>query len=99
MKRLFQKSIFVALVAALAVAAMPFVSVSAAGASDPTVPQGQVSNEKLEQVWARQLQAYERLGKGFDRLDDFTAKAQRLIDKANANGKEVSALQAALDAF
>lgn len=99
MKRFFQKSILVALSAALAVTAMPLISASAAGASDPIAPHGQVSNEKLEQVWARQLKVYERLAKGFDRLDDFTARAQRLIDKANANGKDVSAVQAALDAF
>ena len=99
MKLFFRKTILVALLGALAVAAMPLVSASAAGASDPTPPQAQISNEKLEQVWAHQLQVYARLGKGFDRLDGFTAKAQRLIDKANANGKDVSAVQAALDAF
>jgi hypothetical protein len=99
MKRFFQKSILVSLIAALAVAAMPLISASAAGASDPIAAQGQVSNEKLEQVWAHQLKVYERIGKGFDRLDDLIAKAQRLIDKANANGQDVSAVQAALDAF
>jgi len=100
MKLFFNKTILAALITALTIAAMPFVSASAAAASDPTVPpQGQVTNERLEQVWARQLHTYERIGKGFDRLDDFTAKARRLIDKASANGKDLSAVQAALDAF
>ena len=99
MKMLFKKTILLALVAALAVASLPFVRVSAAGADDPQTPSGPVTNGKLEQVWARQQRAYEKLGKGFDRADDFTARAQQLIDRARENGKDVSALQAALDAF
>ena len=99
MKNSFKKTMLLALVAALAVASLPFVGVSAAGADDPTPPQGPVTHEKLEQVWARQQQAYEKLGKGFDRADEFTANAQQLIDRAKANGKDVTALQAALDAF
>ena len=99
MKMLFKKTILLALVAALAVASLPFVRVSAAGADDPQPPSGPVTNGKLEQVWARQQRAYEKLGKGFDRADDFTARAQQLIDRSKENGKDVSALQAALDAF
>jgi hypothetical protein len=100
MKILFKKTILLVLSAALAVTALPLLTARAAGNNDPTPPPTeQVSNEKLEQVWARQLHKYERLGKGFDRLDTFTDKAQRLIDKAKENGKDVSAVQAALDAF
>lgn len=95
--KLFKKTILFALIAALAIASLPLVSASAAGQYDPptTDPTGQVTNEKLEQVWARQLRTYERIG----HTDEFIAKAQRLIDRAKANGKDVSALQAALDAF
>jgi hypothetical protein len=96
MKNLFKKTMLFALVAALAVASLPFVSASAQGANDPTPPPaGQVSNEKLEQVWARQLKAYERMGKA----EEFVAKVQKLLDRATANGKDVSAIQSALDAF
>ena len=95
MKNIFKRTMLLALVAALAVASLPFVSVSAQGANDPTPPAGEVSNEKLEQAWARQLKAYERMGK----TDEFVAKAQQLIDRASAKGKDVSAVQAALDAF
>ena len=101
MKMLFRKTILFALVAALGVAAMPFVSASAAGdtltnAYDPTPPpQGQISNERLERIWARQLRVYERMG----RTDEFVQKVQKLIDRAQENGKDVSAVQAALDAF
>jgi len=96
MKNLFKKTILFALVAALAVASLSFVSVAAQGANDPTPPPaGQVSNEKLEQAWARQLKAYERMGKA----EEFVAKVQKLLDRATANGKDVSAIQSALDAF
>jgi hypothetical protein len=96
MKNILKKTILFALVAALGVASLPFVSVAAQGANDPTPPPaGQVSNEKLEQVWARQLKAYERMGKA----EEFVAKVQKLLDRATANGKDVSAIQSALDAF
>jgi phage-related tail protein len=100
MKLFFKKTILVALVAALGLAAMPFTSASAAGRTDPTTPpQGEISDERLERAWARQLRTYERIGRGFERNDVFIDRAQNLIDKAAANGKDVSALQAALDAF
>lgn len=88
---LFKKTVLLALVAALAtlgVASFPFGSVSAAG-------QGQISNERLEKAWARQLRIYALMG----RTDNFVEKAQSLIDRAKENGKDVSAVQAALDAF
>jgi hypothetical protein len=95
MKNIFKKTMLLALVATLAVASLPFVSVAAQGVNDPTPPVGEVSNEKLEKAWARQLKAYERMGK----TDEFVAKVQKLLDRATANGKDVSAVQAALDAF
>src|SRR3972149_5660612 len=100
MKTLFRKTILFALVAALAVASLPFARVSAAGKYDPTLPpRGEISNQRLEQVWARQLRFYERIGNGFERADRFTDKVQQLIDHAQENGKDVAAVQAALDAF
>jgi len=96
MKNIFKKTILFALIAALGMASLPFVSVAAQGADDPTPPPaGQVSNEKLEKVWARQLKLYERLGK----TEELVAKVQKLLDRATANGKDVSAIQSALDAF
>ena len=93
----FIKTISFALVTALGLASLPAFNVSAAGSNDPTpqptpVP---ITNERLEQVWARQVTAYHRLGK----LDQFIEKVQKLIDRASANGKDVSEVQAALDAF
>jgi hypothetical protein len=57
------------------------------------------SNERLQNAWQREQTIYARLGRFFDQADGRLAKAQELIDKAKGNGKDVSALQAALDAF
>jgi hypothetical protein len=93
---LFKKTILLALVAALGVASLPSVSVFAAGANDPTPPpQGDLTNERLEKIWAHQLRLYEKMGKTVK----FIGKIQQLIDRAGQNGKDVSAVQAALDAF
>lgn len=98
MKSIFKKTLLIALVAALAAASLPLLTVSAAQ-DEPPPPRGEVSNERLERVWARQLRMYEKLGNGFDKSDAFIDRVQELIDKAGANGKDVSAVQAALDAF
>jgi cytochrome c556 len=96
MKLLFKTTILLALIAALVMASLPFVSASAAGLDDPTPPaQTKFTNERLEKIWARQLRRYERFGQAEELID----RVQRLIDRAKANGKDVSALQAALDAF
>ena len=100
MKNIFKKTLLIALVAALAVASVPLMSASAAPSTDdPRPAEREVSAERLEKIWARQLRLYEKIGNGYDRSDNFVEKVQTLIDKAGANGKEVSAVQAALDAF
>jgi uncharacterized protein YukE len=96
MKNLFNKMILAVLAAALVFAAFPVTSAFAQGENPP---KGELTNEKLEQVWARQLKNYEKIGKGFENTDAQIAKFQARIDKAAANGKDVTALQAALDAF
>ncbi len=94
MKQFFKKTILFALIVALAMASLPFTSAFAAGAKDPSTPP-QMTNERLENIWARQIRAYERMG----HTDEFIARVQKLIDRARANGKDVSAMQAALDVF
>jgi len=96
MKNIFNKMILAVLVAALVFAAFPVTSAFAQGENPP---KAELNNEKLEQVWARQLTNYEKIGKGFDDTDAQIAKFQARIDKAADNGKDVTALQAALDAF
>lgn len=107
MKTIFRKTILsigllrlFALLVALGLASLPLVSASAAGAYDPPVPgEKQLSNERLEQTWARQLLRYERIGLGFKYNAAFIDRVQQLIDRAKANGKDASAVQTALDAF
>ncbi len=97
MKNIFKKTILVALVAAtLVFAALPVTSVFAQGVNPP---KGGLTDERLEQIWARQLRRYERLGKAFEDTDAHIARFQRMIDKAAENGKDVTALQTALDDY
>jgi hypothetical protein len=95
-KSLFKTTTLLALAAALTVAGLPLHRVAAAGPDDPNhPPSGELTNERLERIWARQLRAYEKWGKS----EEFVEKAQALIDRASTNGRDVSAVQSALDAF
>ncbi|MCK6569258.1 MAG: hypothetical protein L6Q45_16370 [Anaerolineales bacterium] len=94
MKNKCTKFVTAFLAAALFLAAIPVSSVLAADENPP-----QPTNEKLEAAWARAVKTHERLGKAFEDTDGRIAKLQGMIDKAAANGKDVSQLQAALDAY
>ena len=99
---LFKKSVLVALVAALALAALPVTSAYASGLNDPADPPTgavQLSDERLEQIWARMQRIHERQGHNLERADVMTERVQNLIDRLEENGKDVTAMQAALDAF
>jgi peptidoglycan hydrolase CwlO-like protein len=96
MKTMFNKMILAVMTAALVFAAFP---VTSAYAQDENPPKPELTNERLEQIWARELQAYERVGKAFADVDGSIAKIQARLDKAKENGKDVTALQAALDAY
>lgn len=96
MKNIFKRTALVALVAALGLASLSVFGVSAAEAEEPTTPPtGEMTNERLEKLWAREVRAYEKLGK----TETFISKTQQLIDRAAEHGMDVSAVQAALDAF
>jgi hypothetical protein len=94
MKNVFTKIMTAFLAVALALAAIP---ISSAFAADENPPQP--TDEKLEAAWARVVNIHERMGKAFENTDERIAKFQGMIDKAAANGKDVSQLQAALDAY
>jgi len=98
---LLKKTVMAAALAALVLAALPSAGASALSPAEPPTPPaaGQLSTERLERIWAREQRTYERLGKLFENSDALLEKAQSLIDRAKANGKDVSAVQAALDAF
>jgi hypothetical protein len=96
MKIFFKKTMLLALVAALGLGSLLVIGVSAAGSNDPTPPpQGEMTDERIEQIWSKQLRAYEVLGK----TEEFIGKTRQLLDHAAQKGKNVSAAQAALDAF
>jgi chromosome segregation ATPase len=83
-------------------AVLPITSSYASGLNDPTYPPAdslQPSNERLERVWAHLQQVYKRQGQVLDRADRMAERFQNLIDRMNENGKDTTALQAALDAF
>jgi hypothetical protein len=96
----FKKIVVVAVVAGLGLTALPVASVFAQGLNDTaTPPAPQVAGTRLQQVWAREQSIDQRLGTMFSKSDTVIAKVQKLLDKAKANGKDVSAIQSALDAF
>ncbi len=101
MTNLFKKTALVALLVALLVAALPLTSVFAAASQDTATPPAPtpVSTDRLENAWAREQNAYSRIGQLLDRAPTMIENIQALIDKAKANGKDVSAVQAALDTF
>ena len=88
-------------VAAVLFAAMPIPAAYAQGPLDvptPTAP-GVPTEDRLERVWGRQQIAHDRLGVMFDHVEWRLSQGQQLIDRAKANGKDVTAIQNALDAF
>ena len=59
----------------------------------------QPSSEKLQKAWAREQTIYARVGKILDGANNLISKIQARLDDAKTKGKDVSAVQTALDAF
>ncbi len=93
-----KKTLLIGVVASLGLSALPLASVYALSPNDTPTPT-QISNDKLQQIWAKEQLVYAKIGTLLDRADLMIPKIQALIDKAKQNGKDVSAVQAALDAF
>ena len=97
-----KKTVLIALVVALALAALPVTNANAAGLSEPGDPpadETRFSDVRLERIWERLQRVYERQGQRLDRADALAERIQGLIDRMNENGKDTTTLQAALDAF
>ena len=97
----FKKTFLIAMAATLGFGTLPTANVFALEASaliTPT-PSAQPPADRLERIWAREQTIYTKLGTFLNNSDQLITKAQGLINKAKANGKNTSALQAALDAF
>lgn len=96
-----QRMLLATTVAAMTVMALPVATVYALQPLDsPTpVPPATAGAPRLEAVWERLQVRHDRLGVMFTHIDRRTALAQQLIDRAKTNGKDVTAVQSALDAF
>ena len=94
MKNVFNKLILAVLTAALVFASFPSTSAFAQGQNPP-----KMTTARMEEVWALQLNRYERIGILFNGSDARLARLQTRIDRAKANGKDVTAVQTALDNF
>jgi hypothetical protein len=106
MTTIFRKFILGALIVAFAIAALPLASAFAAGSDDPstppapgTPPNPAVVKVRLEFAFARQQYNVQRIGLAIDNSDVLFTRTQALIDKAKENGKDVSAVQTAFDAY
>jgi hypothetical protein len=95
-----KKTVLFGAVLALGLAALPFHGASAAALQAPAVPPASRQDyPRLERVWALQQRRYEREGNLLAKADTFIQKAQALLDRATRKGWDVSAIQAALNAF
>jgi enamine deaminase RidA (YjgF/YER057c/UK114 family) len=96
-----KKILLVAIIAMLAIVSLPYVDTYALGPAQTVTPPppGQVSIDKLQQIWATEQAAYGKLGKLSTDSAGRISKLQDFINKAKAKGLDVSSLQSALDAF
>jgi len=99
MTQVSRKIVLSVVVMALMVAALPILNASAMGNTEPPPPGTELTTDRLESIWEHQLAFYERIGEGLARADTFVERVQSLIERAEANGNDVSSVQAALDAF
>ena len=90
---LFKKIVLAALVLLIGLAVVPLTGAAAAGLN------AQPDNTRLENLWVRQQAAYQVQSNRLSDAGAFIARAQALIDKANAKGWDTSGVQAALDAL
>jgi hypothetical protein len=98
---LFKKTVLVALVLAIGLAALPSKNILAAGSTDPSAPPAThpLPSAPLEKIWAREQAVYQREDNRLANASTFLARIQSLIDKAKGKGWDTSTIQAALNAF
>ena len=88
-------------IAALAVALAPALPARAQAESDPGTPPApaDTGGARLERAWLRMQRRCGRLGFMFNHVQRRIDHAEELIDRAQANGKNVARLESALAAF
>ena len=97
MTALFKKGALAFLVLAIGLAALPVTGVSAAGLNSQV--NAQPDNSRLQRIWGREQEIYQREGTRLANASNFLARVQALIDKANQKGWDTSSVQAALNAL
>jgi hypothetical protein len=97
----FKKTWLILGIVALGFGFMPLASAQALAPSNPATPPipTQTGGDRLTQAWVREQAIYGKLGTFFADVDQRIPRLQQLINKAKANGKDVSGLQTALDNF
>lgn len=95
----FGKTLVGASMAVLLFAGMAVGNAAALGGADPTPPppSGPLSGLRLEVAWARLQAGHDRAAVMFQFAHQRKADVQKLIDQAKSSGKDVGALQSALD--
>lgn len=89
-------------IAAMAVAAVPVGPAQARAAGEPPPPvdlDGELTVEQLERIWRRQQRAHGRLGHMLENADEMFERLEERVAELEADGKDVTALQEALEAF
>ena len=94
-----KKSLIVAVIAAMSLSALPLVGVYAQSPTPVTPTSGQPSSDRLQKAWAKEQTIYARIGKILDSANTMISKIQTRLNDAKSKGKDVSAVQTALDAF
>jgi uncharacterized protein YoxC len=98
---LARKLLLSCIVVALGIMFTPALTAQAQGVTEPATPPApeHMRGFRLERTWARQQRIQDHLSFMFDHAQPRIDQAQQLIDRAKAEGKDTSALQAALDAL
>jgi len=105
MNTIFHKIVTGVLAASLALTGVPLATASAAVPNDSPTPgaplaqSGKRSGARLQRAFARETRIIKRIGKVYDRADEGFPRIEKLIEKAEENGLDVSEAQAAFDAF
>jgi hypothetical protein len=100
MKTLLQKLFLIVTLLSLVLLAFPTQSAYAAGPNDPPIPEAipdpERAKTRLEWSFANQKLTVQRIGLNLEYQDEFIARIEELVAKAKENGKDVSAIEAAL---
>jgi hypothetical protein len=102
LKKLVSICLLAALLVGVAVFAFPGGSAAAQSSTPPPKdPQDRINliNARLERMLRLEKATLDRMTRHFERLDLFITRVEALINRAKDNGKDVSALEAALSEF